>query len=161
MKKKRFQKSKELDSSSCVKNPSRSNAILKIESIDNYCFLSSVLAYLHPCENSHPSRVRKNRLYFNELNIEGFNFTNGFKCSDVREFAKLNNLNFNLFELNSYQDQNKRKHTLIPIAVSENDESDRVVELIIDKNDYALIKKLNVFLGNHNKIFICRRCLNS
>ena len=66
-----------------------------------------------------------------------------------------------MFELNSYQDQNKRKHTLVPIAISKNDESDRVVELIIYKNDYALIKKLKVFLGNHNRIFICRRCLNS
>ena len=52
--KKRFEKTSELESSSYVKNPSGSNAILKIESIDNYCFLSSVLAYLHPCENSHP-----------------------------------------------------------------------------------------------------------
>ena len=29
------------------------------------------------------------------------------------------------------------------------------------KNHYALIKNLNVFLGDHHKSFICRRCLNS
>ena len=29
------------------------------------------------------------------------------------------------------------------------------------KNHYALIKKLNVFLGDHHKNFICRRCLSS
>ena len=29
------------------------------------------------------------------------------------------------------------------------------------KNHYALIKKLYVFLGNHNKISVCRQCLNS
>ena len=29
------------------------------------------------------------------------------------------------------------------------------------KNHYALIKKLNVVFCDHNKGFICRRCLNS
>ena len=40
-------------------------------------------------------------------------------------------------------------------------ESDRVVDLLIYKNHYAPIEKLNVFLGDHHKNFICRRCLNS
>ena len=49
---------------------------------------------------------------------------------------------------------------LIPIEVSKND-SDRVIDLAIYKNHYILIKKLNVFLGDHHKTFICRRCFNS
>ena len=52
------------------------------------------------------------------------------------------------------------RHKLIPIEVSKND-SDRVIDLAIYKNHYVLIKKLNVFLGDHNKNFLCRRCLNS
>ena len=32
---------------------------------------------------------------------------------------------------------------------------------MIYKNHYALIQKLNVFLGDHNKNFICRQCLSS
>ena len=59
-----------------------------------------------------------------------------------------------------YQDQNKWKHNLLPIEVGEND-SDRVIDFLIYRNHYALIKKLNVFLGDHNKKFICGRCLNS
>ena len=66
----------------------------------------------------------------------------------------------NLFELIFYQDQNEWKHKLLPFEVSIN-ESDRIFDLIIYKNHYALIKKLNVFLGDHHKIFICRRCLKS
>ena len=62
--------------------------------------------------------------------------------------------------MNFCQDQNKQKHNLIPIEFSKN-ESDRVVDLLMYKNHYALIKKLNVFLGDHHKNFICRRCLNS
>ena len=39
--------------------------------------------------------------------------------------------------------------------------SDKLIDLLIYKNHYALIKKSNVFLGDHHKNFICRRCLNS
>ena len=35
------------------------------------------------------------------------------------------------------------------------------MDLLIYKNHYALNKKLNVFLGDHHKNFICRRCMNS
>ena len=47
---------------------------------------------------------------------------------------KLNNLSFNIFELNFHKDQDKWKHKLIPIESSKNDESDRVVDLSIYKN---------------------------
>ena len=39
--------------------------------------------------------------------------------------------------------------------------SDRFVDLLKYKNYYALIKKINAFLGDHHKNFTCRRCLNS
>ena len=146
-----------MNGSNYVKVPLRSNAILNIENNDKYCFLWSILGYWHPC--NHPNRVSNYRQYFNELNIGGFDFTNGFKCSDVHKFNELNNLSINIFELNFYQDQNKRRQNVVPIEVGKN-ESDKV-DLLIYKNHYAVIKKLNVFLGYHHKIFICRRCLNS
>ena len=98
-----------------IKFPVRSNAILNIENNDKYCFIWSILTKLHPCNNSHPNRVSNYEQYFEELNIEGFDFTNGFKCSDVHKFEKLNNLS-NIFELNFYQDQKKWRHKLIPIV---------------------------------------------
>ena len=115
---------------------------------------------MYPCNINHPNRVTTYKQYFDELNIQCFDFTNGFKCSDAHRFNQLNNLSVNIFELNFYQDQNKWKHKLIPIEISKNN-SDRVVDLLIYKNHYALIRKLKVFLGYHHKIFICRRCLNS
>ena len=33
-------------------------------------------------------------------NIEGFDFTDGFRCTDVHKFEKLNTLSFKTFELN-------------------------------------------------------------
>ena len=155
-----FYKTTELNGTSYVKIPLRSNAILNIQNNDNYCFIWSILASLYPCENTHPSRVNNYLQYFNELNFQSFDFTNGFKCSDVHRFNELNNLSVNIYELNFYQDGDKWKHNLIPIENGKN-ESDKVIDLLIYKNLYALIKKLHVFLGNHNRSFVCRRCLNS
>ena len=138
----------------------RSNAILNIENNDKYCFIWSVLAFLHACENSHPSRIKNYLHYFNELNFQSFDFPNGFKCSDVHRFNELNNLSVNIYESIFYQDGDKWKHNLIPIEISKN-ESDKVIDLLIYKNHYALTKKVHVILGNHNKTFQCRRCLNS
>ena len=83
-----------------------------------------------------------------------------FKCSDVHNFAKICKLPINLFELNFYQNQIKWKHKLVPIEIYKTD-SDEVSDLIFYKGHYVLIKKLGVFLGNQNCIFICRICLNS
>ena len=156
----RFYKTGELDCSSYVTKSLGSNALINIKNKDKHCFLWSIIAYLHPCENDRPNRVSKYKQNFNELNIEGFDFSNGFKCSDVHKFEKLNSLPINRIQLNFYKDKDKWKHNLIPIELSKND-SDRVIDLLIYKNHYALIKKLNVFLGDHHKNFICRRCLNS
>ena len=78
-----------------------------------------MLAYLHPCNNNHPDIVSNYRQYFNEFNIEGFEFTNGFKCSDVHRFNELYNLSIDIFELNFFQDQIKWRHKLTPIEVSK------------------------------------------
>ena len=72
----------------------------------------------------------------------------------------LNNLSVNIYELNFYQDGDNWKHKLIPFKNSKN-ESDNVIDLLIYKNHYALIKKKHVFSGNRNKSFVRRRCLNS
>ena len=133
---------------------------MNIENIDKYCFIWSILASLHRCNTIHPNRVSNYKQYFDELNINGFDFANGFKCSNVHKFNELNNLSVNMFELIFYQDQKKWRHELIPIAVSKSN-SDRVIDLAIYKNHYVLIKNLDVFLGDHNKKFICRQCLSS
>ena len=104
-----------MNGTSYVEIPLRSNAILNVQNNDKYCFIWSILASLHPCKNTHPSRVNNYPQYFNEFNFQSFDFTNGFKCSDVLKFNELNNLSVNIYELNFYQDGDKRKHNLIPI----------------------------------------------
>ena len=155
-----FYKTNQMDGSNSVKIPVRTNATLNIENIDKYCFLWSILAYLHACNNKHPNIVSNYNQYFIELNIQGFDFGKGFRCSDVHKFNELNNLSVNLFDLYIYQDQNQWKHNLIPIEISKNI-SDRILDLANYRNHYILIKKLDVFLGDQSKKIICRRCLSS
>ena len=155
-----FYKTGELKGSNYDKNRLRSSAILNIENNDKYCFILSLIASPHPCNKNRPNRVTNYKQHFNEVNVQDFDFINGFKCSDVDKFNQLNNLSINLFELNFHQDQNKWRHKLIPIEISKNG-SDRVIKLAIYKNHSILIKKLDIFLGDHNKKFICRQGLSS
>ena len=62
----------------------------------------------------------------------------------MHRFEKLNNLSINIYELNFYQDGDKWKHNLILTEISKN-EPERVVDLLIYKNHYALIKKFMYF----------------
>ena len=108
-----FYKTQELNGTSYVKIPIRSNAILNIQNDDKYCFIWSILAHMFPCYRNG-QRVSNYKYYFDELNIQGFDFTNGFIVSDVKKFEKLNNLSINIFELCFYQDlydrENYRKY---------------------------------------------------
>ena len=52
-----FYKTGELNGSSYVKISLRSNALINIKKNDKYCFIWSILASVHPCENDHPNRV--------------------------------------------------------------------------------------------------------
>ena len=101
-----FYKTTEMNGLNYVKIPLRTNAILKIENNDKYCFLWSLLVYLHPYNNIHPSRVSNYRQYFKKLNIQGFDISRGFRCSDVHKFKELNNLSVIIIEIILYQDQN-------------------------------------------------------
>ena len=82
---------------------------------------SLVIAKLHPWISNHPNRVSNYRQYFNELNFQDSDFTNGLKCSDVYRFNELNNLSVNIFEWNFYQDQDKWKHKSLPIEIGKNE----------------------------------------
>ena len=135
-----FYKTDEIKGSCYGKFPFRSSASITVGNDNKCCFVGSKIAKLHPCESIHPSRVSTYRQYLNELNIQGFNFRKEFDCSVVHQLEKLNNLSTNLFELNFDQDENKWKHNLYAIKISEND-SDRVVDLLIYKIHCVFIKE--------------------
>ena len=69
-----------------VKKALRSSAGFNIEIEEKCYFIWSGLTSRHPWEDNHPKRVPNHRQNFDKLNIQCFDFSNGFKCSDVFQF---------------------------------------------------------------------------
>ena len=129
-----FYKTTEMNGSGYVKNPLTKPAILNIENKDEHCFIWSILASLQPKTDSkkeYSTRVSIYRQNFNELNIQGFVFSNGFYFIDAHKLEK-KKLSINMFELSFCPDQNEWKYKLIPIEASKN-ESDKIVDILIHK----------------------------
>ena len=153
-----FHKTNPINGQTYVEFPIRTNAILNIQNNDTYCFLWSILACIHPViENPH--RVSKYIPYQNELNINDIDFSNGMRITDIDKFENLNNqLSINVFE---YSEEEDNDYKLVPLYISKNIENRRIVDLILYKNHYILLKKLHVFIGKHDNIYVCRNCLSS
>ena len=67
---------------------------------------------------------------FKELNLDGYDFSNGLISSGVYRFEKLNILSMNIIEFFSHQNGNDWEQKIIPIEISKND-SDEVIDLLI------------------------------
>ena len=156
--KKYFHKTNPINGMTYVDFPIRTNAILNIQNNDTYCFLWCLLAFLHPV-NNNPHRVSKYIPYQNELNITNIDFSNGMKITDIDKFENLNDhLSINVFE---YTTDDDNDYKLVPLYISKNVENRRIIDLILYKNHYILLKKLHVFIGKQDNIYVCRNCLNS
>ena len=153
-----FHRTNVMNGMTYVKFPIRTNSILNIQNMDTYCFLCSILANIHPV-NKDPQRVSKYIDYKNELNINHIDFTNGIRITDIDKFENLNNqLAINVFEYSTEEDID---YKLVPLYISKNNENRRIIDLILYKNHYILLKKLHVFIGKHDNHYVCRNCLNS
>ena len=73
---------------------------------------------MHPCNNGHPKRTSSYVKYLNELNIDGFDFTDRFKTSDVKKFETTNKLSINIFEFKFYLEGENWKHISLPVEIS-------------------------------------------
>ena len=153
-----FHKTNPINGQTYIEFPIRTNAILNIQNNDSYCFLWSILASIHPVYKD-PQRVSKYIPYRNELNITNIDFTNGMKITDIDKFENLNTqLSINVFEYTKDEDND---YKLVPLYISKNFENRRIIDLILYKNHYILLKKLHVFIGKHDNCFVCRNCLSS
>ena len=153
-----FHKTNPINGQTYIEFPIRTNAVLNIQNNDSYCFLWCVLASIHPV-NKDPQRVSKYIPYRNELNINNIDFSNGMKITDIDKFEKLNNqLSINVFE---YTTEDDNDYKLVPFYISKNIENRIIIDLILYKNYYILLKKLHVFIGKHDNRFVCRNCLSS
>ena len=114
-------KTGDLNGSKYVKFLLRSSAILNNQNNNKFCYMWSIVALLHPItdsKNRRPTGASNYRQYFNELNFNGSDFVNGYKCSNLHRFGKINNIPTSIIELGFHQNQTKWKHKLLPIEIS-------------------------------------------
>ena len=97
-----FHKTTETGGSRFVKNLLGSLPVLNIENDDKYCFMRLILAGFQPCFNKLSNRFSNYGQFFDELNTDGFDFSFGFKCSDVDRVEKLNALLVSIIKVHFY-----------------------------------------------------------
>ena len=151
--------------SSYVSTPSyiaQKKAVLNIKNEDNFCFLWSVLAALHPVE-SNSNRVTKYSQFQQELNITNLKFP--LVVSDVVKFEKLNaTISVNVF---TFED---RSSCIYPVYVTSFKGRQRHVNLLLivddktGKSHYTVIRNMSRLLGDrtsHNGMaYYCDNCLH-
>ena len=115
-----IQEISELNGLKYGKFPTQSSAKTTNENDDNYCFLRSILGQLDPRGNLIANRVSIYKQYFNESNIVGFDYSNGFKGIDVKIFEKLNKISIEKTELQFFRSGNQWKPKSIPIEIITN-----------------------------------------
>ena len=132
-------------------------AVLNINNRDNKCFLWSVLAALHPVnESKGPQRVHHYRQYENELNLNGISFP--VDINQIEKFEKQNNLSINVIGYES---------TLFPIYTTKNRSDNQINLLLIsqgEKRHFCLVRNMSRLLAdrtNHNgAAFYCNFCFH-
>ena len=78
---------------------------------------------------------------------------------DIDKFEKLNPaLAINVY---GYSTEEDNDYKLDPLYISKHNQNRRIIDLILYKNHYILLKKLHVFVGKHDCQYICRNCLSS
>ena len=138
--------------SSYVATPSnitQKKAVLNIQNEDNFCFLWSVLAALHPVE-SNSNRVTKYLQFQQELNITNLKFL--LAVSDVVKFEKLNvTISVNVF---AFED---RSSCFYPVYVTSFKGRQHHVNLLLivddktGKSHNTLICNMSRLLGDRTK----------
>ena len=140
-----------------VKFPITTNSIRKLQNIDTYCFLCSIVANIHPIDKD-PQRVTKYEPYWNELDNTNIDFTIGLNITDIPRFEQLNpTLSLNIFEFST--DENN-DHKLNPLYISNRMKTEEF-RFFFYKNDYILLGKLHVFISKQDRRYVCRNCYNN
>ena len=141
---------------SYVELPIKTSAILNIDNTgDDFCFVWSILAYLHPTHD-HPNRVNNYKPYINELNLTGINFPISYE--GVEQYNKQNpQIQVNVFEL-KLEANNKNYQIPIPIIYDKNNR--KGCFLLVYKGHFVLAKNINSLYRTSytNKCFPCYNC---
>ena len=112
-------------------------AVVNVENGDEYCFLWSIMAALHPVTNNG-HKTSSYPHFSTELNYEGIHFPINFH--DIPKFEKLNNLSINVYGIEC--DENSRKEEIVPLYVNKfKSNKPKIHLLIIENTDYDFDEK--------------------
>ena len=130
---------------------------------DNYCFLYSVLASLHPAK-SNQNHVSSYKKYLPELNYDGLDFP--LKVTDIPKFEKMNeNISVNVIV------HHEEEEDFFPLYMSPNRDRQHHVNLLLltlfpygDQSHYTLIRSLSRLVSKRTKhkgtTYVCDYCLH-
>jgi hypothetical protein len=133
----------------------RSQACINVKNKDNNCFLWSILAYYHVNDKlKNPSRLAhyKKSPFLEKLDTSMLIYP--VDLNQITEFESKNKLRINVYKL-----LNDDK-TITNIYLSEKNEY-QIINLLLYKNHYILIKNINRLLAHtndSNRCFICIYC---
>ena len=132
-------------------------AVVNVKNDDNFCFLWAVVSALHPVHwSENANRTSSYPHYSKVLKYDGLSFP--LQLKDIPKFEDVNNLSINVYTL---QKVGKRKHEVVPLALSEKKiekcihllmitEAEEEEEAPIDVNDDDdEMKDLRVNVNNH------------
>lgn len=153
-----------LKGSSYIELPAKikaKKAAINVLNNDQKCFLWSILAALHPVNSkNNPERIHHYREFEHEFDqeLEGIEFP--VSLDKVKLFEKRTGISINVY---AYDE----KLVVYPLIITDEERQDHV-DLLYIKNDhdshYCYIKNLSALTRsqktkNHNKIWVCKRCL--
>ena len=150
--------------SSFIKMPRKlvaKKGYVNVRNDDQRCFVWSILAHLHPADESKSAWLVSNyKLYETELNLEGLEFP--LKISDIDKFEQNNsNISVTVFGLTDAEE-------LHPVRVAPVKKEHHVQLLYLSNKDnshYVYVRNLSALAGkqinkHHRRKFYCENCLN-
>ena len=131
-----------------------------MENNDDQCFKWAVTRTLHPVERDAGRISKILRKQSEKYSWEGLEFP--VKVKDIGVFEKNNKMNVNVF---SYDEESGRYGRIYTLRRISPPNYDKAVNLFFYDENYSVVKNLSRLVSgqkskNHNKKYICERCLN-
>ena len=128
-------------------------SIINIKNTDNQCFIWCCIASRHtPLQDGE--RVKQYKPFLNEFKYNTADMP--MKINNISKFEKDNNVNINVYMLES-EDTKAKNPLKIPIHISKQN-NDEIINLFLHNEHYSLIKNYSRFCGGSHQ-YNCPRCL--
>ena len=167
-----YYKDEDIEASSYIKLPFKTNAVINVQNEDDKCFLWTIISCLHPTEDiTHSYRLTHYKPYEKDYKIDNYPVT----IKMIPKIEKDNKIKINVFELIQLpktKGDNIKDYTLEALYLTKEYDANNVIDILYYRDQtlsafhghYMWIKQLELFFRSEsdycNKIYLCRKCLN-